>query len=313
MRIKLIQVAICLHLLLPLNSAIAQELLLESAYLINGVHSLEPSGLAECQGKLLFVSDKHDEKIFELLLSENNTATAQGYLDLGFIPTPPPQNFSRWLKVKRFITELIGISGGYDWEGITCNDTGDFYLASEYYFSVLKVGADGSNQWIGKNIYQQANKLGFFIEDNAYIEGITLTSNSEIILAIEREPRGIISILSDDDTIKTKVQSEKILADDGLPLDLTGLESNAGKIFALERNRYRVCELTEAYTERQCYSFKDIAKSPQWGYSSDKYGSAEGLAIDKNFIWVLQDNNGNTRRSDQNDNRATLFKFVKPF
>lgn len=293
-------------------SGYSADLKLESAYVVNGIDDLQPSGMAYCQGKLLFVSDKHDHEIYELLPDEDGIATARKFMDVNNIPEPPQQSFPFWTNVKRFFAELFGISGGGDWEGLACNDRGDYYLASEYYFSVLKIEADGTKSWIGSDLYNVGYDAGLFQKDNAYFEGISLKGENEIILAAEREPRGFL-VISEGGDVKTYVQPGSVISDEGLPLDFTGLDMRGPRLFALERNHYKVCELEADYSEKECYSYRKIALSDEWGYSTGKYGLAEGLAINSDSIWIIVDNNGDERRQGTNDSRSTLMKFNNPF
>ena len=108
---------------------------------------------------------------------------------------------------------------------------------------MLKIGPDGIKEWVGNDLYRIGNDAGLFQKHNAYIEGITVNNNSEILLAAEREPRGFISIAADG-KVKTVVQPGGVISDEGLPYDFTGLDLVDGNIIALERNHYQVCEIT---------------------------------------------------------------------
>jgi len=310
--LKIFKVLILSVFLAPAITS-AQDLDFVAAYLVNGDTRLEPSGLALCQGKLVFVSDKHDRDVFELIIGDDGFTRSTPFLKLNDIPVPPPQEFPILTRLTRFIFELLGISGGFDWEGVACSSHGDYFLASEYYFSVLKIAADGSKSWIGDNIYKVGFDAGLFKKNNAYIEGITFQDNTnKLILAAEREPRGMLTI-SESGEVDTFVQAGSDLSSEGLPFDYTGLEMVEDRLFVLERNHYQVCELTNNFVAKQCFSFKQIALSDAWGYETGKYGLAEGLAIDLESIWIIVDNNGDPRRLDQNDRRSTLMKFNNPF
>jgi hypothetical protein len=229
--------------------------------------------------------------------------------DIGKLPEPPKQKFGWWLSVKRFFAELLGFSNGADWEGIACNEHGDIFLASEYYFSVLKVSSAGKKVWLVDNLFQMANKTGLFQKDNAYIEGITVNGN-ELLLAVEREPRGFINIKGKKSTFY--VQPGPLYSSKNLPYDYSGLSRYQDKNVALEKNHYRICELETTFKPVMCYSFKEIAKSFEWGYSSDKYGLAEGLAISHDSVWIIVDNNGDSRLSDPENNQPIIMKFKNP-
>ena len=112
--------------------------------------------------------------------------------------------------------------------------------------------------------------------------------------------------------INTYVQSHHELSTEGLPLDYTGLDTFEQRSFVLERNHYQVCELTIQYTKQHCYSFQNIALSKEWGYATGQYGLAEGLAMNKDHLWIIVDNNGNAKRRDSHDTRSTLMQFYNP-
>jgi hypothetical protein len=309
MYINKILTTICFVLIVKTGIAAEQSLEIEAVYSLGGVKGLQPSGLALCNDKVVFVSDKHESKIFELIFEKNSIAHVKIWRDLGQLPEPPEQKLGWWLSTKRFLGELFGLSNGADWEGITCNDLGDIFLASEYYFSVLKVDSTGKKEWLVDNLYQKANKAGLFKKDNAYIEGIT-ANGTDLLLAAEREPRGFITISGKKTTFY--VQPGPLHSSQNLPFDYSGLYRYQDKIVALERNHYRVCEIETTFEPVMCYSFKKTAKSLEWGYSTGKYGLAEGLAISDDSLWIIVDNNGDSRLNDPEDNQPIIMKFKNP-
>jgi hypothetical protein len=292
--------------------SVADEIPLEfeTGYVVDGVPGLQPSGLAVCDGRVVFVSDKHDSEIFQLTFESDGTAKAELWKAIKEIPEPPKQKYGQWVGVKRFLGELFGLSGGHDWEGIACNQQGDIFLASEYYFSVLKIDRTGHKEWVIDGLYQRGRQAGLFQKNNAYIEGVETQING-LILAAEREPRGLIR--QEGDTESFYVQSGEKLVEDELSYDYTGLDNYNGKMMVLERNHYKVCELSDEYVSVACYLFEDIAKSLEWGYNTGKYGLAEGLVIDGGSLWIIVDNNGDARKADPNDTRPTILKFNNPF
>ncbi|MEX2962746.1 hypothetical protein [Microbulbifer sp. TYP-18] len=292
-----------------------QPLEFEAGYLVDGKPGLQPSGLAVCSGEIVFVSDKHEQEIYKLVFhpqgaAKQGIAGVKTWKTLSSIPAPPKQDFSFTMRFRRFVAELAGISGGMDWEGIACDRFGNTFLASEYYFSILKIDTSGKMEWLADNLYQRGNKVGLFQKDNAYVEGLTL-QDGVLLLAAEREPRGIIAL--DGGSASFHVQPEPQSSGQDLPLDYTGLEAYNGKIIALERNHYQVCQLSQQYESKPCYSFKEVATSSDWGYNTGKYGLAEGVAVDGNSLWIIVDNNGDTRKADADDSRSTILKFKNPF
>ncbi|MCO7226526.1 esterase-like activity of phytase family protein [Pleionea sp. CnH1-48] len=284
-----------------------------SGYAIDGVDNLEPSGLTYCNERWLFVSDKHSRVVFELAIQKDSPAVnTKVYKTLADVPEPPSSDFPFLMQVQRFFAELFGITGGFDWEGISCDQEGNIYLASEYYFSVLKVAQDGTYQWIAKNLYQQGVEKGLFAYNNAYLEGITITDDSLLVVA-ERQPRAFIQIDSESDSQIT-VDSKGIKTEQGVNVDFTGLYFRDKKLYTLERNEYQICERKwPELTKERCFSFEKISRSIEWGYDKDIYGLAEGVAMNENQLAIIIDNNGDSRLSNAKDNRPALWLFKNPF
>jgi len=301
------------------------------AYAVNGVAGLEPSGLVYCHEKLLFVSDNHDHSVFELVINEasgearasvfelvineaSGEARAKTYIQIDDIPNPPKQDFPIILSVTRFFAELLGLSGGFDWEGVTCGDTGEIYLASEYYFSVLKIEINGGKTigtWLGHDLYKAGAEHGLFQSHNAYFEGVAY-HKGQIYLAAEREPRGVLR-LSNQGEASVYVQSGPHFSPRGLAFDFTGLEIKNNKLITLERNDYLICERSVAtYEAVTCWSFEFVGNSEEWGYQKDIYGLAEGLAIVDDTVWIIVDNNESPRKSDKHDSRPLIMAFRYP-
>ena len=300
-------------------------LVLTQGYALTGIDGLQPSGLARCQGSLVFVSDKHDDRIFQVVLAQadaqQQTVPVTQFRTLKTIPAPPLSEFSVWQQSKRTLVEFIGLAGGYDWEGITCDAQGNAYLVSEYYFAVLKVSPDGHGQWVTPSLYAQGVAAGAFQRDNAYLEGIALW-DEDIWLAVEREPRGLIQV-SAAHTARFRVQSGPVLSEQELPWDYTGLSVWQNQLYVLERNHHRVCAAqpvaqVAADVMSPCYSFEHLPA--QWGFESGPYGTAEGLVVEDHALWIITDNNGKARlnpppsqtAADLPDTRPVLLQLAWP-
>lgn len=285
---------------------------LEGAYAVEGPPALEPSGLVLCDGRLLFVSDNHDDTVFELLLSGDAIASAVPYRRIENIPPPPQQAFTWSLRLKRFMAELVGLSGGMDWEGITCDATGTLYLASEYYFAVLAIDPENNLRWLGSDLYAFGRERGLFETMNAYLEGITLHQD-EWVLAVEREPRALIQMLSGE-PVAASQPTRAGVDGEGLSYDYTGLTVWENRLFVLSRNHYDVCELDPLdFKELACFNYRDVERSAAYGYDTGPYGLGEGLSITDEAIWILLDNNGQFRLNNAKDGRPQLFRFDNPF
>lgn len=288
-------------------------LVLQDAYIFSGPLGLEPSGLAACNGRLLFVSDKHEDTIFELKTPEGGGVVAPTpFLKLKDIPEPPPQDYPVSANMKRFIAELLGLAGGMDWEGIACDSDGNMYLASEYNFSVLKVSPAGVMEWVVDGLYAFGVKEGLFGVDNAFLEGIEIREG-EIVVAVERDPRALIKV-QDQEPVDVHHPVSAGKDGDGLSFDFTGLSVWNGRLFALGRNHYEVCELEwENFTVQHCATYRHVERSGEYGYQTGPYGLAEGLSVNDDSVWVILDNNGDARLAQPEDVRAQAFRFANPF
>lgn len=299
-------------LLLPIYCKAQPALLLEEAYSIEGPAGLEPSGLALCDDRLLFVSDDHDDTIFELSPGTGSIATAKPYRQIENIPPPPQQTFPLSLRLKRFIAELAGFTGGMDWEGITCDATGNLYLASEYYFAVLAVDPDNNLRWLGEDVYAFGREHGLFGTMNAYLEGVAL-QRGELLLAVEREPRALIR-MQDGQPVQVRLPANAGIDADGLSYDYTGLAVWNERLFVLSRNHYDVCELDSVdLSELRCANYRDVERSVAYGYETGPYGLGEGLSVTDEAIWIVLDNNRQARLNNAEDNRPQLYRLQNPF
>ncbi len=288
----------------------ADTLSLKNAYVIDGVNELEPSGLAVCDGKLLFVSDKHDHVIFRLQF-DGKLARVTTHKVIKDAPPPPKQSFPLSMSIKRYIGELIGPAGGNDWEGLACNKHGDLFLASEYHFSVLKIGKDDTYEWLVDDLYNIGTRKGLFKVHNAFLEGITV-GDDHIYLAAERQPRAIITFTPSSE-IKIHLESHQKPVNNISP-DFTGLEFFNGNLYVLDRNHYEVCRRNPPdFSATLCFSFKAQALSQEWGYDTGIYGLAEGVALDGDDMWLIVDNNRDPRLADADDRRALLMQFKNPY
>ena len=301
-----------------------QTLSLLQYYLIDADFDTQPSGLALCQDskgqrQLLMVSDKVDHRIFQInaQLQESGQAiaTLSPFVKLTAIPgktAPYPMN--QQSKLARLRQLVPGLR--YDWEGIACDDD-YFYLASETMIDVLRVDRSGQSLWLNTNTYAAAKKHGLFTQSNAYLEAIGLTDMGELVLGAERQARGLITLLQTENQwlhdVNTQLASPiKPPAEYRLP-DLTGLAFYNGFLYTLERNAHLVCQRTLiTYRSVNCWSYASAENDPVIRYADDKFGLAEGLAIGEDYIYIVLDNNGQSRLVDDHDTRATLLVFNTP-
>ncbi|MDA3896793.1 MAG: hypothetical protein PF482_11685, partial [Desulfobacteraceae bacterium] len=124
-RIFLITVLLCF---VTTVTALSQENVIDldlyKVYFVEGPENFQPSGLTIINGCLYTVSDKHDNVIYSLELTDD---IAKAIPVVG-IPLP-----------------LFSFISSYDFEGITHDKSGNFYLASETQCRILRVSPDGKN------------------------------------------------------------------------------------------------------------------------------------------------------------------------
>ncbi|MCC5839575.1 MAG: esterase-like activity of phytase family protein [Opitutales bacterium] len=270
------------------------------AYPVEGIGGArEPSGLTLQNGRLYAVCDKVDNTVFRIDI-DNGVARMVPHI----IFTPPP--------------------GGepLDFEGITSDEDGYFYLASETYSRILRVSPSGEASWHFESVEPAARKAGLLLRHNAKLEGIALLPNGNFLLAAERHPRGLIEVDGQTGAVlHAQVMNSSIYSAE-LPLlripDWTGLFVFQERVFALFRNAHLVVPLGrhengDFYEAAGARSFQHAEESSEYRYDVLRFGKAEGLAMDERFIYVVIDNNGRPRAIDRADKRPLLFVFENPF
>ncbi len=263
---------------------------LVEAWLLEGPRLLEPSGLVWLAGALYTVCDKDDGTIYRI---ELGPGTARLVPHLRFTPPEP---------------------GPMDWEGVTADPGGAFYLVSERHGRLLRVSPDGAAAWVTPDLRPGARRVGLFQKGNAGFEGVTWLGPNHWLGAVEREPRGLVEWrLRADGVQVTATVHEDSPFKDALPLlrlpDYAGLDHDDGRLYALFRNAHLVVRLErdgEGWREVEAWSYRHIETDPRWAYASQTYGMAEGLAVRGDDVWLIFDNNLLPRQADRRDRRPLL-------
>lgn len=273
------------------------QFILYKSYPVDAPEAVQPSGLTIWQQQLFTVSDKNDSTIFRIEL-KNHSAELHPY---------------------RVFTTEPASEDHLDFEGITCDSAGNFYLVSETQFKILKVAADGSPAtWITPDLKSYGQKVGLFQVKNAYFEGITPTAPNRFILCPERQPRGIMKVDIGTQPIQVKAfncdQTRYHFAN-GRSHDFAGLFFFQNELYVLERNAFVVSKLLETengFEEGAGWSYEHIETSDILRYDDMRYGKAEGLAMDEAFIYLILDNNNDARITNSDDKRPLLFQLKRP-
>jgi len=268
---------------------------LHKAYPVDGLDNAQPSGLTVINGELFTISDKRDTVIYKLSLEKD---------------------IARLVPHIRF--EPPAAEGILDLEGIT-HDKENFYLVSETQFQIVRVAMeDGQCNWASPGYMGLGKEKGFFGVRNAFFEGICRISADQYVLAIERQPRGLVDVnlsFESPSSRFVKMDSSRFEFKQGASYDFSGLDYYNGRVFALQRNAYAVTEMVKTktgYREGEGWSYKHISTGNEYRYKDMRYGHAEGLAIDDSYIYIILDNNDDERLNDENDKRPLLFIFHNP-
>jgi len=268
------------------------ELELEKALPVEGGANFQPSGLYLSSGRLLTVSDKHDDAVFELSMQTDRA-------------------------VARPVVEFQAPGGeALDLEGITGGEDGTLLLASEAQFRILAVSPSGQATWATQSLEKAGQGEGLFQKRNAGLEGVA-RMGTQLVLAAEREPRGLLEVADGGlgKVLAYRMPSAVCPARVGRADDFADLSVANGELFALERNAHLVVRLTRVdgrFREARYWSYARTENDPRYRYSDRTFGLAEGLALDEQHVYVVLDNNGEARESAKDDHRAWLFVFKRP-
>ncbi|WP_122408000.1 esterase-like activity of phytase family protein [Pseudomonas viridiflava] len=303
----------------PVFAAPLEALKLQSEHPVDGMVGGNLSGLASCNGRLWTVSDRDDNLLYSLDVSDRVWKAESHVIDM-----PKPESY---LPLSlRSLANLSSIvrGGSMDFEGISCDAAGNRYLVSEAYGTVLKVPVEGAPVWLPlpAALVEQARANGMLQHFNAIFEGIAVNAAGDRIwLAAEREKRGLLVVQRDKDQW-TCGQSCVLLAEAGkdtLPpeqnrkkvsTDFSDISLYNGTLFTLERSVYRICrrELETGQIER-CWSFSKEAMLPSRRYDQP-YGLTEALVVDETGAWIGIDNNSGARADGEE--RPIVWRFAAP-
>jgi hypothetical protein len=257
---------------------------------------LEPSGLTVFGGSFYTVADKVDDTLYRVEWGE---AAARLVPHRRFVPPP---------------------GGRMDWEGITVDESGTFYLISEGQGRLARIPGAGPAQWTSIDLRPAGREAGLFRKRNAGFEGIARLGDSHWLGAVEREPRGLVEWRADGTQAAYRVHTDSPFKA-ALPLiripDYSGLHADphSGKVYALFRNAHLIVQLEkagESWTETRAWSYAHIETDPRWAYRSQTYGQAEGLVVEKDLATLIFDNNLGGRQADPGDARPLIIQMRLP-
>ena len=258
---------------------------------IDGPEFNQPSGLFMRNDTLYTVSDKHDDTIYRIQIEPDRAVLVP---HLRFKAANPSSIFS------------------LDFEGITRDDAGNYYLLSEGTFAILKIEAEGGKTaWITPNLRKAGEAVGLFQARGGYLEGITFLGENRFLVSAERQPCGLIEI---DTEVSQKVVK---IVNHGSENSYTGLYKEGEDIFFLQRGSATIRKRSrylDADAESTIWSFAHIVNKPEYLYKNRRFGAttAEGLAMDHDKVYVILDNNNDGRRMYPSDRRPLLLVMQRP-
>jgi len=280
------------------SAQVITPLALINALPVEGPDDIEPSGLTIVNNRLFTVSDEHDDTIFRIELREESAVL------LPHIKFPAPENRSR---------------RGMDFEGITNDADGNFYLVSESNFRILRISANGDEiSWITPSLRPYGDAIGLFQTGNTNLESIALAGENQFIAGAERQPRGLLEIdlnVNPPDVQAFRVDVTRAPVPEGRAIDFSGMFYENGILYALHRSAEIVNQLSfngTGFVEENLWSFSDIVNSETLRYSNLDFGMAEGVSLDSEHVYVILDNNGMHRDRDPQDHRPLLLIMERP-
>jgi len=261
-------------------------LVLLRALALRGPGDFQPSGLALRQGLLYTVSDKTSDALLQIDLRTDGEAEATAQVP-------------------------IKMGRNLDLEGIAVDAGGDFLVVSEAAERLLRVPASGTARWVDVDFAGAARAAGLLATAGAGFEGVAVLGD-RLVLAAEREPRGLV-VARAGRVWAWQLERSRVPLPAGRRPDFADLAVDGGRLYALVRNADAIVELVpagERFEEGRWWSFAEaVAAHP---YQDQRFGMAEGLAMDEHHLYVVLDNNGSPRRRPPEDRRAMLFVFRKP-
>lgn len=301
------------------------ELELLAEYPVDGIAGGNLSGLTLCGDALWAVSDRDDDRIYRL---DTSSSPWQANPETFVVPPVPDSGLSWTLRTGASLRGMLlgagqGNSGALDFEGLSCDAQGNRYLVSESRAAVLRLGADGSVEWLPlpRSLVEKARDRGMLLHFNALYEGIAVDdSGNRLWLAAERQNRGLllvhlkpVSPCSDGCVLLSEggtVLPPALLGDKPLFPDFSALDFYQGKLYTLERLAHRICRRDGASAAvEKCWSFAATALADQRRYDTP-YGVAEALWISANSALVGVDNNDRVRRDGEQ--RPIVWRFAAP-
>ncbi len=313
-------VALLAALAAPVWAAEVPELALVSEHPVEGIAQGNLSGLAWCGDALYAVSDREDNALYRIDITEGVWRAEAEHFEL----PPVPNTGLSWGVRMRSVLVGMARGGEMDFEGLSCDSLGNRYLVSEAHAAVLRVSPAGAAQWLNLpgGLVRQARASGMLLEFNAMFEGIAIDPDAgRLWLAAEHSRRGLM-VMHRKQSAWQCTGGCVLLAEGGRefqpaamgrdeqPRRFSGLAFHKDKLFTLEPVPHQVCRRSASTGDSEaCWSYASVALEQSRRYDTP-FGNAEALWIDAEGAWIGVDNNG-LSRADGED-RPVVWRFSAP-
>jgi len=298
----------------------APELKLLGEYPVEGMTGGNLSGMAWCGDALWAVSDREDDVLYRLDTSVSPWQAEPERFEAG----PPPHSGLPWgMRMRAWLSGHVR-GGHLDFEGLSCDSSGNRYVVSEAHAAVLRVSPAGTAEWLRlpDSLVRQARASGMLWHFNALFEGIAVDPKAERMwLAAERERRGLLVLHRKQSSWQCtggcvlmaqggNHQPPEALGEMPVPRSFSAISFFRDKLFVLEPSAYRICRRSPATgAVERCWSFAAEALTEERRYG-EPYGNAEALWIDPEGAWIGVDNNGKAR--GDGEKRPIIWRFAAP-
>lgn len=201
-------------------------------------------------------------------------------------------------------------TGAFDCEGIARDLEGRFYICEERRRVIFRCDPKSGRTERLPIVWGKAEDYFSTVDKNASFEGVAV-GDGMLYVANERSSAVIIEVdLASLKSKKTFVVQPAKSSFFGLHYsDLCWFESQLWVLCRQHRVVLKVDPKSRQVLEE--FDFGDIEES--LGYRTGlPVGLMEGLAVSKDSIWIVTDNNGDPRGRTGNDKRPTLVRCPRP-
>ena len=208
-----------------------------------------------------------------------------------------------------------GKFGHYDTEGLAADDQGGIYICEEGKRWILRW--DPRSKKVERLNIDWAPVRKYFDEKdrNASFEGVAV-GKGKLFVANERQQARLFAV----DLETLKITDDFVVSPirpNFFGLQYSDLSWFEGVLFVLLREDRLILKINpDTHAVLAEYHYRAMEHDPEVDYQPlfnfYQTGFMEGLAVDKEFFWLVTDNNNKPRKKYPKDRRPTLFKCRRP-